>query len=209
MKSTIIIEHEQLKIRFHQLWHQLMLQEIPSAGMRRTFSCLRDCDVQALLNANVAEEAAPSLPATAAMFLVPEPAKTRARIITWTIATNQIAYDSEFSLKSVETIVEEVRPETWALTADLCAAFYQVLIPLPCRHRFVFSHKNKLYQMCRLPMGARQSAEIVQTLLPIIVQTAIRAANAETDVYVRDNRFENCFVCTHKFVAHKYLHLYQ
>ena len=71
-----------------------------------------------------------------------------------------------------------------AVVADLRAAFYQIEIPAYARHRFVFEFRGTKYQFTRLPMGARQSAEMCAIYLQCLTWQALTRCD-ETSLFNR------------------------
>jgi ribonuclease HI len=179
--------------RFKALWHDLFYKEIPTGQGHHHFCALRDKDVKALLQAKTIRIPAPgeyeSLEDTCSVFIVPEHPKQRVRVITWTKDTNDIVYESEFSLKTPREVILESHGAVAALILDLAAALYQFAIPQSQQWRFAFSFRGTRYVFTKLPMGARQSAELCNIFLSSILHLAGAYENgAKVTVHIDNAR---------------------
>jgi ribonuclease HI len=179
--------------RFKVLWHDLFYREIPTGQGHHHFCALRDKDVKALLQAKTIRIPAPgeyeSLEDTCSVFIVPEHPKQRVRVITWTQDTNDIVYESDFSLKAPRDVILESHGAVAALILDLAAAFYQFAIPQSQQWRFAFSFRGVRYVFTKLPMGARQSAELCNIFLSSILHLAGAYENgAKVTVHIDNAR---------------------
>jgi hypothetical protein len=135
--------------------------------------------IEDMLRVGVIEVADEEDSVNCVVFLIPEPAKYRWRIITWPLMDNQsIIY--EWSPLAVQADVLEFGDDVQAMgnevgcSFDLKVSFYQIELERLQRRRFVFSCKGKTYRMVRLPMGWRPSAEIMQLLLQGISRMALQ-----------------------------------
>jgi hypothetical protein len=179
--------------RFKALWHDLFYKEIPTGQGHHHFCALRDKDVKALLQAKTIRIPAPgeyeSLEDTCSVFIVPEHPKQRVRVITWTQDTNDIVYESEFSLKTPREVILESHGAVAALILDLAAAFYKFATPQSQQWRFAFSFRGTRYVFTKLPMGARQSAELCNIFLSSILHLAGAYENgAKVTVHIDNAR---------------------
>ena len=98
----------------------------------------------------------------------------RLRAITWTHLINdylaEVAnYQPQMSqLQAPGYFIDDVRRET-AGTGDCKISFYQVLIPEEVRRMFRFcDNEGNWYELLRLPMGLRTSAEMMQLIVETI-----------------------------------------
>jgi hypothetical protein len=179
--------------RFQALWQDLFFKPIPTSEGRYHFCALRPQDVKALLQANTiripTEGEYESFADTCSVFIVPEHAKHRVRVITWTQDTNDIVYESEFSLKTPRQVILESHGALAALILDLAAAFYQIAIPRSQQWRFAFTFRGVRYVFTKLPMGARQSAELCNIFLSTILFLAgAYENNAKVTVHIDNAR---------------------
>ena len=101
-------------------------------------------------------------------------AQHRLRAITWTHLINdylaEVAkYQPQMSqLQAPGYFIDDVRRET-AGTGDCKISFYQVLIPEEVRRMFRFcDNEGNWYELLRLPMGLRTSAEMMQLIVETI-----------------------------------------
>ncbi len=183
----------EMRKRFYELWHDLFYRQPPEAPPADTFSMLEQGDIDDLLQHRIIEPAVDSLVPNTSMFRVLEPEKNRARIITWTQWVNTIDYRASqyLSISPPERPILTAEGMHSAVVADLKAAFYQIEIPPEARHRFVFEHKGRLYQFTRLPMGARQSAEMCAIYLQVLTRVALHDVGEEkrldTTIFHIDN----------------------
>ena len=117
----------------------------------------------------------------------------RLRFICWTQAVNDLltdVYTSEMSqLQHSSRYVDAVRQEC-AVIGDLKISFFQVEIPPQFRPLFRFPDcEGNLYEMNRLPMGLRPSAEIMQHIVETI--TGVPAA-VKPSAYVDGEKISLC-----------------
>jgi hypothetical protein len=119
--------------------------------------------------------------------------KERLRFICWTEEINKILQDDYTpqmsQLQHSSRFVDAVRDEC-AATGDLKISFFQVEIPEKYRKYFrFFDIADDLYEMNRLPMGLRTSAEIMQLIVETLagVPSAVKAS-----AYVNGEKLALC-----------------
>ena len=165
----------ELRRRFYDLWRDIFDTPFPEKPQERRFCELTQPDIEVLEARGVIEKAPPHLEPNTSMFRIDEPEKQRARIITWTQRVNDIRYEASPALNITDPykVILLADGTHSAVVADLKAAFYQIEIPTYARHRFVFRYRDTVYQFTRLPMGARQSAELCAIYLQCLTIQAL------------------------------------
>ena len=116
-------------------------------------------------------------------FLVPEPHKTRNRVIAWPIWANDQAdkmpyeWDHTTSIQTdIIDIARSIYNFTHAAVFDLRCSFFQIPISSVTSYAFVFEFKGRKYAWTRLPMGYTSSAELMQIVCQELAKCAIKKA---------------------------------
>ena len=90
------------------------------------------------------------------VFLVPEHAKERNRIVAWPIWANSHEYNWDhnvaYQAEPVD-IARDIHTAQFAATFDLKASYYQIALPAGSEEAFVFEVNGKKFKWVRLPMG--------------------------------------------------------
>jgi hypothetical protein len=96
----------------------------------------------------------------------------RQRFIFWSRELNDTiadSYSASMNLRHSSFYIDRVR-QNCATHGDLAVSFYQIEIPQYLRRFFRFADDaGNIYQMLRLPMGARPSAEMLQIVTECLV----------------------------------------
>ena len=185
--KLMAVSPQHLCARFYALWEDIFDTPLPDEEQtRRRFCELAEEDIDVLLARGVIEEAPQHCDTNTSMFRIDEPEKKRARIITWTQRVNDIKYEASAELNITDPFKVILLADGMhsAVVADLRAAFYQIEIPAYARHRFVFEFRGTKYQFTRLPMGARQSAEMCAIYLQCLTWQALTRCD-ETSLFNR------------------------
>lgn len=121
------------------------------------------------------------------VFLVPEPAKRRNRVIGWPIWANTKDYEWAHDIAEQADIVEiinDVHNAEYGATFDLKCSFFQVLLPEFANDAFVFELNGAKFKFTRLPMGYTASAEIMQLLTQTLAAEASKGTQVKWRVHV-------------------------
>jgi hypothetical protein len=117
-------------------------------------------------------------------FSVAEHAKHRRRPIMWPKAfLLNSTYHSEFSLCSVEKYVQAVHDGVSAVTFDLAASFWQVILPAETQ-LYIVGVDGQVYRILRLPYGIDAASEIVHLLVSEVARLAAMTASVRTYVHI-------------------------
>jgi hypothetical protein len=90
-------------------------------------------------------------------------------------------YHSEFSLCSVEQYVQAVHDGVSAVTFDLAASFWQVILPAETQ-LYIVGVDGQVYRILRLPYGIDAASEIVHLLVSEVARLAAMTASVRTYV---------------------------
>lgn len=161
--------------RLAQIWKSL--EELPQPERivheETRKSSLCEDDVKAILkDPRLAELAGDDELVTAVAFSVDEVKKGRRRFLVWPRILNQIlGHTAQFEIASIEQVIaivskalEDESQQTFGLTADLKAAFFQHAITKKLGAWLVFSIRGKKIRLKVLPMGFVSSPEIQQRI---------------------------------------------
>jgi hypothetical protein len=123
--------------------------------------------IKQMLKAGVIKLADPNTPINSIIFLVPEVAKSRSRIVIWPHWANEVSaytWDHDYANSNdLVDIVHQCLDACFGATLDLRASFYQIPIN-DLSKLFVFMHGGVKYEFIRMPMGYSSAAEIMHLI---------------------------------------------
>jgi hypothetical protein len=180
------------------LFSPQVLVDLVARGRRRASpsAALTSTDVDAMVAAGIARRATSDDGAVilGSAFSVDEVAKHRRRAINHPGQVNDFCSLPLLRLPHPPLLLPFFAGNSFALTADLAAWYYQFPLPLPCQKFFGFlSHTGEKMVMCRMPMGASFSCAIAHFVSSILARYVCRSLPL---VSVRTYIDNFCFVST-------------